>query len=67
MALLKRAPDFHFGGALPHHNELAVDEENGTNKLYPNAADYAKRYRLRQAAAVKQIRQAFVERWPVVS
>ena len=38
-----------FAGALPHHNEIAVDEEVGSNKLYAAVAfkeQYAWRYHL---------------------
>ena len=42
-------PARQFAGSLPHHNEIAVDEEVGKNKLYGTAAfkeQFAWRYHL---------------------
>lgn len=41
-------------GSLPHHDEIAVDEEHGSNKLY-GPARYAAQYRLRYALALAHI------------
>jgi hypothetical protein len=49
-------------GSLPHHNEIAVDEDQGSNILY-DKGKFAAQYQLRKDAAVRHIRQAFVENW----
>jgi hypothetical protein len=41
-------------GSLPHHDEIAVDEEHGSNKLY-GPQRYAAQYRLRYALALAHI------------
>ena len=49
-----------FAGALPHHNELAVDEEVGSNKLYGSAAfkeQFAWRYHLALRHMVTALKQ----------
>lgn len=44
-------------GSLPHHDEIAVDEEHGSNKLY-GPQRYRAQYRLRYALAVAHIAAA---------
>lgn len=59
-ASLMAGKSFSLRGALPHHNEIAVDEDEGSNVLYDNTK-FAAQYKLRKDAAVRHIRQAFVE------
>jgi hypothetical protein len=49
-------------GALPQHNEIAVDEDQDSNVLY-DSEKFAAQYNLRKEVAVRHIRQAFVENW----
>ena len=65
---LAKAVDFKYRGALPHHDEIAVDEATMSNRhrLYSStssgAADrqaYANQFRWRFNAAVQHIRQAY--------
>jgi hypothetical protein len=49
-------------GSLPHHDELAVDHEHGSNKLY-GAKRYAQQYFVRYALAVRHI-TAVLQRHP---
>lgn len=77
---LEKAPEFFTRGALPHHNEIAVDEDPGTqpgnarfsNQLY-RASDpvplkdrgaYFNQFRWRRRTAVEHIRQAYLGQWP---
>lgn len=77
---LERAPDFFTRGALPHHNEVAVDEDPGTqpgkarfsNRLY-RATDpvvlndrslYFNQFRWRRRTAIEHIRLAYLAQWP---
>lgn len=68
---LTEVEDFKKRGALPHHNEIAVDKENGRNNLYKplqgssNMERYAYRnqYRWRYNTAVRHIKKAFTENW----
>jgi hypothetical protein len=46
-----------FAGSLPHHDEIAVDVEEGSNKLY-GPARYTEQYRWRYALAVKHVERA---------
>jgi hypothetical protein len=41
-------------GSVPHHDEIAVDEEHGSNKLY-GPQRYAAQYRMRYALALSHI------------
>jgi len=50
-------------GALPHHNEIAVDGDKRTSKLYGPVGEYHRQFVMRQAAAVGHIRAAFVGNW----
>ncbi len=56
--IIKKDKNFAFRGALPHHNEIAVDKENGSNSLY-NRGAYDDQLKWRKDAAVLQIRNAF--------
>ena len=49
-------------GSLPHHNEIAVDGDTGKNTLY-GQNKFAAQYKIRKDAAVRHIRQAFVDNW----
>jgi hypothetical protein len=62
--LLKKK-DFPGRGLLPHHNEIAVDEDTRgkAHILYSDNKIYAEQYRLRYDAAVRHIRDAFVKHW----
>jgi len=44
-------------GALPHHNEIAVDEEAGSNKLYATPA-FKDQFNLRRGLALQHIAAA---------
>jgi hypothetical protein len=61
---LKRRADFAQRGSLPHHNEIAVDDQTRSAKhvLYDDAA-YNRQYALRYDAAKRHIAQAFKDRW----
>ena len=69
-ASLKNQPDFRFRGALPHHNEIAVDEfpekmsdgDYAIQKLYDRAA-YARQFKCRYNTACRHILTAFSENW----
>jgi hypothetical protein len=55
-------PDFWKRGVLPHHNEIAVDEEeHAGHLLYPKAADYARQFQMRRDLAIEHIQTAFRE------
>ena len=68
---LLNAPDFWKRGALPHHNEIAVDEfpeklqdnEIAAHGLYPDRASYSKQFHWRYNTAVLHIRDAFCKHW----
>jgi hypothetical protein len=49
--------------ALPHHNDIAVDGNKTSNKLYQPVGEYHRQFVMRQAAAVQHIRSAFVDNW----
>jgi hypothetical protein len=49
--------------ALPHHNEIAVDGDKTSNKLYQPVGEYHRQLVMRQGAAVDHIRRAFIENW----
>lgn len=59
---LTKDKHFPLRGALPHHNEIAVDENAGNNVLY-SQGKFAAQYKLRKDAAVRHIRQAFIQNW----
>ena len=49
----------NFAGSLPHHNEIAVDEDGDhTNALY-NATQYKQQFALRYHLALRHITAAF--------
>jgi hypothetical protein len=48
------AVDRQFAGALPHHDEMAVDEATGSNRLY-SSAEYALQYRWRYHLALRHM------------
>lgn len=55
---LRSAPDFGNRTCLPHHNEIAVDDEKKPDyhKLYQDQTRFAEAFRLRKAAAVTHIK-----------
>ncbi len=61
-AALTKDKHFNLRGALPHHNEITMDEDTGSNALY-SKVKFAEQYKLRKDAAVRHIRQAFIEHW----
>lgn len=61
-ATLSKDKKFPLRGSLPHHNEIAVDEDVGSNVLY-SQDKFAAQYKLRKDAAVRHIRQAFINNW----
>ena len=69
-ANLKNQPGFRFRGALPHHNEIAVDEfpakmsdsDYDMQKLYDRPT-YAQQFTYRYNTARNHILQAFSENW----
>jgi len=52
-------------GLLPHHNEIAVDEDKRDKEhiLYADKNTYLKQYELRYDAAARHIREAFQKHW----
>ena len=67
---LAKAADFKFRGALPHHNEIAVDEDAmpDSHKLYSKESSgpddplaYANQWQWRLNTAIAHIRQAYVQ------
>ncbi len=69
-ASLKNRPHFRFRGALPHHNEVAVDEfpkkmttgDYKIRKLYAPPT-YAPQFTHRYNTARNHILQVFSENW----
>jgi hypothetical protein len=61
-ASLTKGKGFNLRGGLFHHNEIAVDEDQGSNALY-NSGKFMAEYQFRKEAAVRHIRQAFVDNW----
>ena len=61
---LEQSASFKQRGSLPHHNEIAVDEDTKSDAhiLY-SSDDYVEQYGLRYNAAVRHIRQAFQDNW----
>lgn len=62
---LRKSADFAMRGLLPHHNEIAVDEDQPRekHKLYDDVRTYREQYLLRYQAAVRHIREAFRKNW----
>lgn len=62
---LVKKKDFPGRGLLPHHNEIAVDEDTRgkAHILYTGNKAYSEQYQLRFDAAVRHIRDAFVKHW----
>jgi Transglutaminase-like superfamily len=65
-------PDFPDRGSLPHHNEIAVDEKDisDKHKLYKNTSSgrsdrmsYENQFRWRRNSAIRHVRKIFVENW----
>lgn len=63
---LLKAADFKFRGGLPHHNEIAVDEEyakrNESHKLYGDPGTYNRQFDWRKQTATEHIRAAYSSR-----
>jgi hypothetical protein len=49
--------------ALPHHDEIAVDGNESSNRLYPRAGEYHRQFEMRRNASVEHIRQEFKKNW----
>jgi hypothetical protein len=63
-AELLAAPDFFTRGAVPHHNEIAVDDVNpGKEHRLFDKTSYAKQFERRKNTAIAHVRKVFVERW----
>ena len=71
-AVLAHAPDFAVRGSLPHHDEIAVDDQamGKRHKLYgPTSAGptdrraYANQFRWRVNTAVQHVRQALLDNY----
>lgn len=62
---LLKDKNFANRGLLPHHNEIAVDEDqrNKEHILYADKNTYLKQYELRYDAAARHIREAFQKHW----
>jgi len=63
---LQREEDFKYRGGLPHHNEIAVDNDfskrNKSHKLYGDSGSYNRQFDWRKQAATKHIRAAYSSR-----
>jgi hypothetical protein len=63
---LLKARDFKYRGGLPHHNEIAVDDDyskrNKSHKLYGGAAAYNQQFAWRKQAGAEHIRAAYASR-----
>jgi hypothetical protein len=55
-------PDFWRCAAAPHHEEMAVDQQKGSNALY-SATAFEQQFNLRYATAVKHVRDSFEAVW----
>jgi hypothetical protein len=69
---LVQALDYNTRGALPHHNEIAVDDENmpSSHKLYRGTANgpddrqaFANQFRWRKNTAIAHIQQALADNY----
>ncbi len=59
--------DFPRRGALPHHNEIAVDEDKldpKIHKLYTKPGEYKEQFDLRKTTAIRHIQEAFLGTLP---
>jgi hypothetical protein len=58
---LRSAPDFDMRTCLPHHNEIAVDDQNmpAGHVLYGKQAEYGAAFESRKKAAVDHIRKLY--------
>ncbi len=69
---LAQAPDFNTRGALPHHNEIAVDDQglSDQHKLYRAASSgpadrqaYANQFRWRKNTAIQHVQKALLDNY----
>jgi hypothetical protein len=69
---LAQAPDYSTRGALPHHDEIAVDRQDmpSSHKLYRAAAtgladrqSFANQFRWRQNTAIAHIQKALADNY----
>jgi hypothetical protein len=69
---LAQAADYNTRGALPHHNEIAVDDQNisGSHKLYRATANgpddrqgFANQFRWRKNTAIQHIQKALLDNY----
>lgn len=63
---LTKEKGFSERGALPYHNEMAVDADSGENRRY-DRDEFARQYHLRKNAAVRHIREVFLANWKPAS
>ena len=59
----RSAPDYAKRTCLPHHNEIAVDDEKkpDKHKLYTDPVDFNKAFQLRKEAAIEHIGKLYEE------
>jgi hypothetical protein len=64
---LRKAPDYPERTCLPHHNEIAVDDENKPkeHKLYRDQNAFRNAFLLRKDAAVEHIGKLYAK-WSVI-
>jgi len=62
---LLEADDFFKRGALPHHNEIAVDDETYDGKKHKlfDAGQYTLQFQARKNCAIRHVKKAFFENW----
>lgn len=72
LTALAQAPDFKTRGALPHHNEIAVDDSTmgSKHKLYSTTSSgptdrkaYANQFRWRVNTAIQHIQKALLDNY----
>jgi Transglutaminase-like superfamily len=64
-AALLAATDFFLRGALPHHNEIAVDDETFDSKKHKlfDAVQYGLQFQARKNCAIRHVKNAFFDNW----
>jgi hypothetical protein len=62
---LLAALDFYTRGALPHHNEIAVDDDSYDPKKHKlfSAAQYSQQLAWRKDCAIRHVKAAFFDNW----
>lgn len=54
-------PHLNLAAGVPHHEDMAVDKDGGTNALYPNAVEFSAQFRKRKDAAIRHTKQIVLE------